>query len=88
MELEIFEALTSANVPADKARAAAASIKKEINEHYAFHASQLATKGDLTGVKGDLVGAIGDAKMDIIKWCIGSMFVAVGLFAAIVKTFI
>jgi hypothetical protein len=80
MELEIFEALTSANVPADKARAAAASIKKEINEHYAFYASQLATKGDL-------LGAIGEAKTDIIKCCISSIFVAVGLFAAIVKSF-
>ena len=35
---------------------------------------QLATKADLA-----------DAKVEIIKWTIGSMFAAVGLFAAIVK---
>lgn len=74
MELEIFEALTAINVPADKARSAAVSIKKEINEHYALHAAQLATKADLA-----------NAKTEIIKWTIGTMFAAVGLFAAITK---
>jgi hypothetical protein len=37
--------------------------------------------------KGDLIGAVGEAKVDIIKWCVGSIFMAAGLFAAIVKTF-
>ena len=74
MELEIFEAPTAANVPADKARTAAASIKKEINEHYALHAAQLATKTDLA-----------EAKAEIIKWSIGAMFGAVALFATITK---
>lgn len=74
MELEVFEALTAANVPADKARTAAASIKKEINEHYALHAAQLATKTDLA-----------EAKAEIIKWSVGTMFGAVALFAAITK---
>ncbi len=40
MELEVFEAL-----PADKARAAVASLKKEIDERYAPHVAQLATRG-------------------------------------------
>lgn len=74
MELEVFEALTAANVPADKARIAAASIKKEINEHFALHAAQLATKTDMAG-----------AKVEIIKWSIGTMFGAVALFATITK---
>lgn len=74
MELEIFEALTAANVPADKARAAAASVKKEINEHYALHSAQLATRVDLA-----------ETKAEIIKWCVGSMFTAVALFATLTK---
>lgn len=81
MELEIFEALTAANVPADKARTAAASIKKEINEHYALHAAQLATRGDVETVRKELA----EAKAEIIKWLIGCMFAAVGTFAAMAK---
>lgn len=69
MELEI-----SAGVKEDKAKAAVESINKEIDKRYSLHASQLATKTDLA-----------EAKTDIIKWAIGSIFVAVGLFATIMK---
>lgn len=81
MELEIFEALTAANVPADKARTAATSIKKEINEHYALHAAQLATRGDVETVRKELA----EAKAEIIKWCIATMFGSVALFATVTK---
>jgi hypothetical protein len=81
MELEIFEALTAANVPADKARTAATSIKKEINEPYALHATQMATRGDVETVRKELA----EAKAEIIKWCIATMFGSVALFATIVK---
>lgn len=46
-------------------------------ERYSLHAAQLATRGDLA-----------EAKMEIIKWTVGTMFAAVGLFAAIVKLWI
>ncbi|MEQ1603214.1 MAG: hypothetical protein HOP04_11345 [Methylophilaceae bacterium] len=77
MELEIYEAFISAGVKEDKAKAAVESINKEIDKRYTLHASQLATKSDLA-----------DAKTEIIKWAVGSIFVAVGLFAAIVKVMI
>jgi hypothetical protein len=76
MELEIYRALVKINVPAEDAEAVAESINKEIDKRYSLHAQQLATKGDLS-----------DAKAEIIKWTIGSMFAAVGLFAAIAKIF-
>ena len=85
MELEIFEALTAANVPADKARAAAASVKKEIDERYSLHATQLATRGDLADLKTSMRSDIADFKVDVMKWTIGSIFGAVALFAAITK---
>lgn len=74
MELEIYDAFRSAGVAEDKARAAVESINKEIDRRYTLHAMQLATKGDLA-----------EAKVDIIKWGIGTMFAAVALFAAITK---
>jgi hypothetical protein len=74
MELEIYRALVKINVPADDAQAVADAINKEIDKRYATNASQLGTKGDLA-----------EAKVEIIKWTIGSMMAAVGLFATITK---
>ena len=76
MELEIYRALVKINVSADDAQAVADSINKEIDKRYALHAAQLATKVDLA-----------EAKVEIIKWTIGSMLAAVGLFATIQKFF-
>ena len=74
MKLEIYRALIKINVPADDAQAVADSINREIDKRYTLHASQLATKSDLA-----------DAKVEIIKWTIGSMFAAVGIFATVTK---
>lgn len=74
MELEIYNAFIKAGVPELEAKAAVESINREIDKRYSLHAQQLATKADLS-----------DAKVDIIKWTIGSMFASVGLFAAITK---
>lgn len=74
MELEIYSAFVKAGVSESDAKAAVESINKEIDKRYALHSAQLATKGDLA-----------DAKVEIIKWTIGSMLGAVGLFATIAK---
>ena len=74
MELEIYRALVKINVPADDAQAVADSINKEIDKRYALHAAQLTTKSDLA-----------DAKVEIIKWTVGAMIAAVGLFATLTK---
>lgn len=81
MELEIYEAFLSAGVKEDKAKAAVESINKEIDKRYSLHADQLATRGDVEIVRRELA----EAKADIIKWAVGSIFVAVGLFATIMK---
>lgn len=74
MELEIYEAFRSAGVADDKARAAVKSINKEIDKRYGLHSAQLATNVYLA-----------EAKAEIIKWTIGTMFAAVGMFAVITK---
>lgn len=81
MELEIYEAFRSAGVADDKAKAAVESINREIDRRYALHSDQLATRGDVETVRRELA----EAKAEIIKWSIGAMFAAVGMFAAIVK---
>lgn len=74
MALEIYRTLLKINVPPEDAQAVADAINKEIDRRYGLHAAQLATKADLA-----------EAKVEIIKWTVGSMLAAVGLFATITK---
>jgi hypothetical protein len=74
MELEIYNAFVRAGVSEADAKAAAESINKEIDKRYSFHSQQLTTKS-----------IVSEAKVDIIKWTIGSMLASVGLFATITK---
>ena len=81
MELEIYEAFISAGIKEDKAKAAVESINREMDKRYAANAEKLATKADIADVKI----SIAEAKAEIIKWSIGAMFAAVGVFATITK---
>ena len=47
--------------------------------------SNLATKTDIEMLRHDSRADIAEAKAEIIKWCVGSVFASVGLFAALVK---
>ena len=88
MELEIFEALTAVNIPAEKARAVAASIDAAIDRRYALHERQLFTKGDGAELRKDMAEMetrLMKAISEMQRWTIGSVFAAVALFAAIVK---
>ncbi len=99
MELEIFEALTAANVPPEKAKAVASSIDAAIDRRYSLHSQQLATRGDVESarkeigeLRGELKAEIANvraeiAKMqsEIIKWCVGAIFTSAGLALAIAK---
>jgi hypothetical protein len=88
MELEIFEALTAVNVPADKARAVVESVNREIDRRYALHSQQLATRGDVEEVKKDLAEM--EARLlrslnDMQRWTLGAIFSALAALAVITK---
>ena len=85
MELEIYDALTAAGVPADKAKIAVESIDKAIDRRYTLHHDQLATRGDLSDLGARLSKELADVRADTIKWCVASIFGSVAMFAAIVK---
>jgi len=74
MELEIYTAFRKVGVEDADARAVVESINKEIDRRYSLHKEQLFTKAD---------GA--ELKAEIIKWCMGSIFASVGVFAALTK---
>lgn len=88
MELEVFEALTAANVPSDKARAVAESINKEIDRRYELHSRQLATRSDIAEVQkqlaemeGRLLKSINEAQ----RWTMGALFAGMATVAAIIS---
>ena len=88
MELEIYNAFVKAGVPEADAKAAVESINREIDKRYALHATQLATRGDVEAARRDMSEM--EARLlrtlaDMQRWTIGSMFAAVGLFAAVTK---
>ena len=94
MELQIYRALIKINVPPEEAQDVADSIAKEIDKRYALHSQQLATRGDVEAVrkevgelKGEVKAEIAKAQAEVIKWCMGSIFAAVGLFVALSKMF-
>ena len=85
MELEIYNAFVKAGVSATDAAAVVESINKEIDKRYALHSQQLSTRGDLAELKTAIRSDLGEFKLEIMKWTIGTMFAAVALFATITK---
>ncbi len=90
MELEIYTAFRKVGIEDAEARAVVESINKEIDRRYALHAQQLATRGDVEAVRkdvgelrGEMKAEVAKAQAEIIKWCMGSIFAAVGLFVAL-----
>lgn len=91
MELEIYEALIAVNVPADKAKAAAESVKREIDGRYSLHAAQLATRGDVAEVKTSVESVrreVAEAKAEMVKWFVGTIIAVGGITAALLKLMI
>jgi hypothetical protein len=67
MDFEVVDALKSAGVPEDKARAVVVSLHREIDQRYALHASQLATRGDLAEVKAELKHDLAELKRALVE---------------------
>jgi hypothetical protein len=81
MELEIYTAFTQAGVADGTARAAVDSIRKEIDNRYALHSAQLATKGDLAEMQTRLLRAMADMQ----RWTLTALFGGLAALAVIVK---
>lgn len=92
MELEIYEALTSAGVSAEKAKNVAESIDKAIDRRYEVHARQLATRGDLADLGANVRRDLAEVETrltqtiaDMQRWTIGAVFAGMAASAAIMK---
>lgn len=47
MEIEVFQAFTSAGIPEDKARTAVDALRKDIDQRYSINSDALVTRKDL-----------------------------------------
>jgi len=84
MELEIFEALTAVNVPADKAKAVAESINSAIDRRYSLHSQQLATRGDIAVIQKDMAEMetrLLKALTEMQRWTLTALFGGLGALA-------
>ena len=84
MELEVYDALQSAGVTPEKAKAAVESINREIDKRYNLHAAQLATRGDLEQARGDLKTEMAKIEANLIKWLVGTALVTISTMAALI----
>jgi len=71
LNIDLYEALTGANVPAEKARQVVQSLEQAIDDRYGVHAKVLVTQGDLKTTEAVLRTEIAGAKNDILRWVIG-----------------
>ncbi len=92
MGLELFEALTAANAPADKARAAANAINKEIDRRYALHSTQLATRVNAEQVRKEIAEGKADSQKQLaamqnefVKWTTGALVGGMAAITSILK---
>jgi hypothetical protein len=79
MDLEVVDALKAAGVPDDKARAVVDSLHREIDQRYALHAAQLATRGDL-------VEAVGSVKLEMTRLNADSVAAIAKLETRVIET--
>jgi hypothetical protein len=88
MELELYSALQEAGVSEERAKAVVESIKREIDQRYSLHSKQgdvEKVRADVEKVRSELKIEIANTKTEIIKWNVGAIIAAVGLFATIAK---
>jgi hypothetical protein len=67
MDLEVVDALRAVGVPDEKARAVVVSLHREIDQRFALHTGQLATRGDLAEVKVELKRDVAEVRVEMTR---------------------
>ena len=90
MELAIYEAFREAGIEENRAKVITVAINKAIEQNYALHSQQLATKGDVEQLRLEIEkvrAEIEKTKPDIIRWMFGAIIAAAGIAMAIARLF-
>ncbi len=69
----LLEALLSAGVSPERARAVVEQFERAVDERYSLHAQVLATKRDLAEMQTRLAREIASGKVDLMKWVVAAL---------------
>ena len=83
--VEYVHELKKAGVPEKQAEAQAHALIKVVDNNLASKQDIFDLKRDIKEMELKLGAKIADSNSEIIKWNVGTVFVAVGLFATIMK---
>jgi hypothetical protein len=94
----LLEALLSAGVSPERARAVVDLFDRSVDERYSLHAQVLATKRDvaeletrlsrdIAGIEARLSREISATKVDLVKWVVGALTAQTALLLGAAKLF-
>lgn len=94
----LLEALLSAGVSPERARAVVDLFDRSVDERYSLHAQVLATKRDvaeletrltrdMAEMEGRLSREIASGKVDLVKWVVGALTAQTALLLGAAKLF-
>jgi hypothetical protein len=85
--LALLEALLSAGVTPERARAVVDLFDRAVDERYGLHAQVLATKRDVAELQTRLSREIASGKIDLVKWVVGALTAQTALLLGAAKLF-
>jgi hypothetical protein len=85
--LALLEALLSAGVSLERARAVVELFDRSVDERYSLHAQVLATKRDVAELETRLSREIAASKVDLVKWVVGALTAQTALLLGAAKLF-
>jgi len=83
----LLEALLSAGVSLERARAVVDLFDRSVDERYSLHAQVLATKRDVAELETRLSRELSAAKVDLVKWVVGALTAQTALLLGAAKLF-
>ena len=83
----LLEALLSAGVSLERARAVVDLFDRSVDERYSRHAQVLATKRDVAELETRLSREIATSKVDLVKWVVGALTAQTALLLGAAKLF-
>jgi hypothetical protein len=84
-DIALLEALLSAGVSPERARAVVDLFDRSVEERYSLHAKVLATKRDVAELETRLAREIAASKVDLVKWIVGALTAQTALLLGAAK---
>jgi hypothetical protein len=83
----LLEALLSAGVSPERARAVVDLFDRSVDERYGLHAQVLATKRDIAELEMRLLREIVGTRVDLVRWLLGALTAQTALVLGAIRLF-